>query len=490
MESNLVQSFKSFYLASFFERSQLHSILLLDKEGRILKVNAAFENAFGYTEPDLKGRNFSILFTDNDQKNELPKKELERVLATGQANDKNFLVSKHQGPVWVNGESVLLTDESMEPCILKVVQDIHTEKESEYIIEKVNKFNENVLMSITDVVIVIDEEFKVIKYNIALQKTFFPDISEVELDDFNFFADRHDSSGLLREKISDLVETRNSFADTEIPMYIQGKNYTFCVTGSLVSIPGSPEGILLVMQDITIDKLIEQEKEDIIGFVAHELRNPLAGMSLTNSLIRELIPNEKSSLIEKLLQRNAKNITRLNRMVTELYEATKITSGNFVLEIAPVNFDEVIADAMETIRTLYPDFTILVSGKGGLVSGDSYRLVQVVTNYLGNAIKYSGSNKTIELHVQADAVSVMVSVNDSGVGIPEKQLPYVFERFFRVDKTKDIEGLGIGLFFCKRIIEAHNGKVWVESQEGSGSQFYFSIPKDGVSLSSSINSSN
>ncbi len=321
-----------------------------------------------------------------------------------------------------------------------------------------------------------------IKYNTALQKTFFPDISEAELDDFNFFADRHDSSGLLREKISDLLKTRDSFTDIEIPMYIQGKNYTFSITGSLVSIPGSPEGILMVMHDITIDKLIEQEKEDIIGFVAHELRNPLAGILMTNSLIRELIKNEQSLTIEKLLQRNAKNIDRLNRMVTELYEATKIASGNFALEIAPLNFDEIITDAIDTTRTLYPDFTIEVSGHGGDISGDSYRLVQVVTNYLGNAIKYSGSNKTVKLHVHTDATSVIVSVIDYGVGIPEKQLAYVFERFFRVDKTKDIEGLGIGLFFCKRIIEAHNGKVWVESEESNGSQFYFSIPNDVGSL--------
>ncbi len=486
MESNLVHSFKSFYLASFFERSHVTSILLLDKEGTILKVNAAFEDAFGFSEADLKGLNFSVLFTNSDQQKELPKKELERVLATGQANDKNFLVSKHHGPVWVSGESVLLTGDSMETYILKVVQDIHTEKESEYIIEKVNKFNENVLMSITDVVIVIDESFKVIKYNTALQKTFFPDISEVQLDDFNFFSDRHDSSGLLREKISDLLKSRESFADIEFPMSIQGKNYTFSVTGSLVSVPGSPEGILLVMQDITIDKLIEQEKEDIIGFVAHELRNPLASMLMTNSLIRELVKNDQSSIIEKLLQRNAKNITRLNRMVTELYEATKIASGNFVLEIAMLNFDDIINDAVDTIRTLFPDVSIEVSGGGGDVTGDSYRLMQVLTNYLGNAIKYSGSNKPIKLHVKTDATSVIVSVNDSGVGIPDKQLPYVFERFFRADKTKDIEGLGMGLFFCKRIIEAHNGKVWVESTEGDGSQFYFAIPKDGGNLNTPL----
>ncbi|CAN5223957.1 hypothetical protein BH11BAC6_BH11BAC6_07230 [soil metagenome] len=478
MEKSLAQSFKSFYLASFFERSQMNAILLLNKEGTIIRVNAAFENAFGFTELDLTGRNFSTLFTDSDRNKELPKKEIEKVLATGQANDKNFLVSKRHGPVWVSGESVLLTDEYMEPCILKVIQDIHTEKEREYIIEKVNKFNENILMSITDVVFVIDESFKIIKYNTALQKTFFPDISEVELDDFNVFANRHDSSGLLREKINGLIKTRESFTGIKIPMYIVEKNYTFKVSGCLVSIPGSPEGLLVVMYDVTIDKLIEQEKEDLIGFVAHELRNPLTSILMANGIIQELVNKEQSSTIENLLQLNSKNIDRLKRMVTELYEATKIASGNFVLDIAVFNFDEMITDAVEAIRTLFPDFTIIVSGNGGTVTGDSYRLMQVVTNYLGNAIKYSASNKNIQLHVETDATSVTVSVIDNGIGIPEKQLSHVFERFFRTEKRKDIEGLGMGLFFCKRIIEAHNGKVWVKSDEGNGSQFYFSIPGD------------
>lgn len=478
MENRLAKTFKSFYLASFFERSQMNSLLLMDKEGTIIKVNSGFEKAFGYTELDLSGRNFSMLFTDKDREKGLPKKELEKVLATGQANDKNFLLSKHHGPVWVNGESVLLTDESKESCILKVIQDIHIEKESEYIIEKINKFNENILMSITDVVFVIDESLRVIKYNTALQKTFFPDNSELELHDFNFFADRHDSSGLLREKIKELINTRESFTDVEIPIDITGKNYTFKVRGSLVSIPGSPEGFLIVMVDVTNDKLIEKEKEDLIGFVAHELRNPLTGILMTNSLIGELVNSNESLTIENLLQHNAKNIARLNRMVTELYEATKIASGNFLLAKERFNFDEMITDAVDTTKTLYPDFTINVSGKVGAVIGDSYKLMQVVTNYLSNSIKYSGRNKSMKLHVETDETSVTVSVIDKGIGIPEKQLSHVFDRFFRTEKTKDIEGLGMGLFFCKRIIEAHNGKVWVLSEEDKGSRFYFSIPKD------------
>lgn len=478
MENILTHSYNSFYLGSFFDRSHLHSILLLDKKGTILKVNSAFEHAFGFLEMDLKGRNFNILFTENDRKKGVPEKELEKVFATGQADDKNFLLSKHQGPVWVNGESVLLTDDSMEPCVLKVIQDIHIEKESEHIIENINKFNENILMSIKDVVFVIDESLKVIKYNTALQKTFFPDKGEVKFHDFNFFVDQHDTSGLLKEKINELIKTRESFTDIEIPMSILEKTYTFKVSGSLVSIPGSPEGFLVVMYDVTSDKLIEKEKEDLIGFVAHELRNPITGILLTNSLIGELVNEEQSLTIEHLLQHNAKNIARLNRMVTELYEATKIASGNFVLNIAAFNFDEMIHDAVDGIRTLHPDFTINVSGNAGNVAGDSYRLMQVVTNYLSNSIKYSVSNKNIELQIETDAAYVTVSVIDNGIGIPEKQFSQVFDRFFRTEKTKDIEGLGMGLFFCKRIVEAHNGKVWVKSEEGKGSSFYFSIPSD------------
>ncbi|WP_431209652.1 sensor histidine kinase [Puia sp. P3] len=101
--------------------------------------------------------------------------------------------------------------------------------------------------------------------------------------------------------------------------------------------------------------------------------------------------------------------------------------------------------------------------------------MQVITNYLSNAVKYSEDNYDIEVSTVVEGDSVVVSVKDYGKGIPARDIPYIFNRFYRAQKTKNLEGLGLGLFLSKQIVTAHGGNAWVESEEGKGSTFYFSI---------------
>jgi len=147
------------------------------------------------------------------------------------------------------------------------------------------------------------------------------------------------------------------------------------------------------------------------------------------------------------------------------------------LEISTFNFGDMIREAIETVEGLQPSYHIVVKGEGNIeVSGDRYRLIQVVTNYLSNGIKYSKGKTDIILTIYYDNKAITVSVKDEGLGISKYQLPYIFERFFRAEKTKNLEGIGLGLYLCRQVIQAHNGQVWAESEEGKGSTFYFSIP--------------
>jgi signal transduction histidine kinase len=141
------------------------------------------------------------------------------------------------------------------------------------------------------------------------------------------------------------------------------------------------------------------------------------------------------------------------------------------------NFGEMVEEAVDTIEVLQPSFNLMVNGNGDfLVVADRYRLIQVIVNYLSNAIKYSNGNKEVTLSISTNNHSVTVFVKDGGLGISKEHLPYVFERFFRIQKTRNIEGIGLGLYLCSRIIHAHKGHLWAESEEGKGSTFYFSIP--------------
>jgi K+-sensing histidine kinase KdpD len=186
--------------------------------------------------------------------------------------------------------------------------------------------------------------------------------------------------------------------------------------------------------------------------------------------------NNYSETIE-LLARSKNNVSRLNKMIADLYDATKVGSGNLQLEKTVFNFEEMINEAVDTVKGLQPSYNIGVNGHANInVTGDKYRLIQVVTNYLSNGIKYSEGDSEVVLNMQYNDTDVTVFVRDAGLGIRKDQLPYIFNRFYRAEKTKNLEGIGLGLYLCSQIIKAHDGLIWAESEEGKGSTFYFSIP--------------
>jgi two-component system sensor histidine kinase VicK len=136
-----------------------------------------------------------------------------------------------------------------------------------------------------------------------------------------------------------------------------------------------------------------------------------------------------------------------------------------------------VDEAIDMTRQIYRLAKIVRKGKAEtFIDGDRDKLIRVVNNLLTNAIKYSLENAEIAVATKKDDHSVTLSVTDKGQGIAEDDLHFVFDRFFRSDKTKGLEGLGIGLYLSRRIIEAHHGRIWVESVEGKGSTFYFSLP--------------
>jgi len=236
--------------------------------------------------------------------------------------------------------------------------------------------------------------------------------------------------------------------------------------------------VLLIFNDITVQKQAERDRDDMLGFIGHELRNPMTSVLLSHNMMEELVRNDNATIMKELLERSKRNVLRLSKMINELYNSTKINAGQFELELVEFNFDDMISEALETIRIFHPDYTIKVNNyvKDRKAKADRHRIMQVVTNYLSNSIKYADSNEAITIIVHAENELIQVAVKDHGPGIAKEQLPFIFDRFFRAEKTMNLEGIGLGLFLCKQIIHAHNGNVWAESEEGHGSTFYFSVP--------------
>lgn len=482
MSKALDKSFSSFnYFEALFKNTKQNTILLMDEKGIIKEINSAFTDAFGYSGTEIIDQHTSILFTEEDKNKGLPEIELKTVLSTGESKDNNYLVHKNGDVTWVSGESIKVKDENGNISILKIIQNIHQQKLYERSLQELNNFNERVFDTIDDVVLVLNEKLEIIKSNKAFSKLYKSDKKNAVLnfhDVINQFDINNELEKELRDeiKISFSKKIRFSNKAFEIRTYA-GEKRIIEITCKTMS-PPPHINILLILKDRTIQRQVEKEKEDIIGFVAHELRNPLANIVLCNELMNETIKENNIKEASDLLQKSMNNVIRLNKMIAELYDATKAGLGYLQPEIELFNFGDMIKEAVQTIEMLQPLYKIKVKGKADiLVNGDKFRLIQVVTNYLSNGIKYSAGSDVVELTLSHDEKNITVSVKDRGLGISKEYLPYIFDRFFRAEKTKNLEGIGLGLYLCKQIIKAHNGNVWVESKEYKGSTFYFSIPR-------------
>ena len=235
-------------------------------------------------------------------------------------------------------------------------------------------------------------------------------------------------------------------------------------------------GLAKITQDITKEREAQIAKTDFINFVSHELRTPITNVKAYAQLMERCIKENRSCDIERYLSRTQEIIERLNSLVHELHESNKAEIDKIQIEKNPFNLEELINDNIEALSITFPEQKIEKEGKVDLlINADANRITQVFTNFVTNAIKYSGG-KEIKVKVITEKEKVLVSVIDKGKGLTKQQKENMFSKYYRVASTSKVEGLGIGLYLAKKIIDAHHGEIGVQSEEGKGSTFYFSLP--------------
>jgi two-component system, sensor histidine kinase and response regulator len=219
-----------------------------------------------------------------------------------------------------------------------------------------------------------------------------------------------------------------------------------------------------------------KRKDEFMSIASHELKTPLASMKAYVQLLDRTL--EKDERIKGYLDRTLAQINKLNSLIVDLLDTSRIENGRLKFNESLFNFNKLLKESVEMISQIYPDYKIRVSGDSNvLVRGDATRLEQVILNYMTNAIKYSPDIRELELHSSVQDNFLIVSVKDFGIGIPKENQVDVFRKFYRVEGTAQrFQGLGVGLYICFEIIRRHNGKCWLESEVGKGSTFYFSLP--------------
>jgi two-component system phosphate regulon sensor histidine kinase PhoR len=242
---------------------------------------------------------------------------------------------------------------------------------------------------------------------------------------------------------------------------------------------GEGRGYLVVLQDLTELRRLQTVRQDFVSNVSHELRTPLASLRALVETLRDGALDDPPAA-HRFLDRMEVEVDALTQMVEELLELSRIESGQVPLRLSPTLPSTVILPAVDRLRPqaeraglkLHVD----VPRDLPYVQMDAVRIHQVVTNLVHNAIKFTDPGGEVSISASAEAGTVKVIVADSGLGIAAEDLPRIFERFYKTDRSRAAGGTGLGLAIAKHIVQAHGGEICAESKLGKGSRFTFTLP--------------
>jgi signal transduction histidine kinase len=249
----------------------------------------------------------------------------------------------------------------------------------------------------------------------------------------------------------------------------------------LQSFAGITAATTLILAAVVAERhSLAQRKDEFISLASHELLTPLTSvLGYTQLLQGELAGSDHPRALRALARMEAQ-VKRLSRLVADLLDLSRIQTGKLTFAEEALDVDALVREVVEQLQLTSTQHQMSIRGSAPVtIVGDRERLSQVLVNLLTNAMKYSPQAEQIVVHLTSTAESAMVSVQDFGIGIPVSERTKIFERFHRVagEQNRAPAGLGVGLFIAHQIIEHYQGKLWVESTEGQGSTFCFSLPR-------------
>ncbi len=328
---------------------------------------------------------------------------------------------------------------------------------------------ETVLRNIDDVVLVLDQQGRLLLCNRAAQRAFGLEDETVLNRPLQEVIDNPDVLDLLSRP-----HEAEPTLHTEVPL----------TDGATLNahISAIPEvGYAVVMQDITHLKELDRIKSEFVSTVSHDLRTPLTTIQGYIDLLPRVGPLNKQQ--EQFIDRVQKSLSAITELVGDLLDIGRIEAG-FDLDMTETKLEPLITEAAVELRpraqAKQQVLQIHVPSELTPVRGNARRLRQVISNLVGNAIKYTPKGGHIEVNAQEGENHIIVNVIDDGVGIPLDDQPYVFDKFFRANtpETANVTGTGLGLSIVKSVVEKHGGRVWVESTYGEGSTFTVLLPKE------------
>jgi two-component system phosphate regulon sensor histidine kinase PhoR len=357
---------------------------------------------------------------------------------------------------------------SLEDINLKLKEKTKTNSEEQTKLETVIK-------NMHEGVLVVNNKNEIILMNPSLKRTFMIDyplegklllavIRNIDIKDLVDVTNKGEQK-LFSKEISVNIPEEKIFKVNSAPIF--SDNY---ITGAI-----------LVFHDITELRHLEKIRQDFVANVSHELRTPISSIKGYTETLLEGALEDKNNARDFINIIN-QDSNRLAKLIDDLLDLSKIESGNLKMVFLPIDILEVIKRAIAVVNNQAKEksIQIILDSRENLpkVLADDTRLSQVMINLLDNAIKYTPNDRSIKISVYPKEKFVQIDVSDTGMGIPQENLPRIFERFYRIDKSRSrtLGGTGLGLSIVKHIVQGHGGEVWVKSELEQGSTFSFIIP--------------
>ncbi len=470
----------------------------LQPDDPIIYCNKAFEDLTGYNTDQIIGHN--CRFLQGNDRNQLAREQVRTAVKEHRSIRVELRNYRADGKLFWNDLilSPVKDKEGKVTHFVGIQTDITEKKQAEAalraereqierrVAQRTSKLQyseeylSGIVQTIRESLLVLDKDFTVISANPHFYNTFKVSPGETVGTLLFDLGNKQWNIPALRELLEKVLPHSNPFEGFEVSADFPHIGYrNMMVNAYQVQNEGDyKDRILLAFEDVTERKTTDRRKDDFLGIASHELKTPLTSIKAYLQILLEKISAEIPPEMVSILKKAENYTNKLNDLITDLLDVSKIQSGKLEIRKQHFDFDQMVTGVVESFQASTKTHTITLTGNSrSQCMGDDHRLEQVVSNLLTNAIKYSPQGKEVQVHIGRVNKYLKVLVTDMGVGVAKKDHKDIFERFFRVDEIqKSFPGLGVGLYVCDQIIKQHGGTLWVESELGSGSTFSFTVP--------------
>ncbi len=472
-----------------------YAIILLDPSGIVLSWNSGAKRLNGYEADEVVGRHFSMLYPAELVDRNGPRHELDVAAEVGRFEDEGWRLRKDGTRFWAGVVVTRLTGpDGTLRGFSKITQDLSERQRQEDMLRASEERFRLIVDGVKDYAIfMLDPGGYVASWNTGAKATKGYEAADIIGRHFSVFYPPEVAATGFPDKELEVAREVGRYEDEGWRVRKDGSRFwASVVITALFDATGRHRGFAKVTRDLTERRrasILEDEGRRITTFLAmlgHELRNPLAPIANALAIVEH--PNSAPGTLKRMTGIISRQLKQITRLVDDLLDVGRITSGKIHLEAKPVRLSEVIEEAVEAVKPLADtrQHTIVLDtpDKSLWVSGDRARMIQVVCNLLNNAAKFTPVGGTIKVHLHAAGSDAEISVSDNGPGIAPHDLPRIFMMFAQgqQDSSRSQGGLGLGLTLVQQLVALHGGEVSAFSKgvPGEGSEFVILLPTIAV----------